>query len=1180
MRQVIWLALAVLLVTPVFACITPSADNTMVSSSDTVCYRSTPYYISDVDGNGIFNFTSDDIVLDCNGSEFSGSAWSGFGIYLHSRTNITVKDCTFRYFDSAIFLDSSSDNEFHGIRAYDNNDGFVLFNSTYNILNSSDLVNNSGSGISLSGGSDRNVFLDVVSGSNSKGLSCEDSDMNSVIGCSFEGQDFGLFLSNCTGSVFTGNDYMSNAYGAYLDHCRTNDFEDESVNGSTYGLYLDNGSGTNDFSRMAMTSNTYGVILENSSSNDFQGIDVSHGYMGFVVGTSSGNEFSDCTVMNMSQGIYLLGSGSNMFDNVIVHGSSDLGFYSVDSHGNIVRNSFISGNGMGVLLESSHRNQIIGTWVFDSADEGIMLDDALNTTIDDSFIYNNSDGISVSSSGRVRILDTDSYDNRAHGIRCLLSGIGTYSRLGLYSNNNGLLMSGCDDADITDVISYDNVLGFNITDSHRAYISGSEAYGNRHGFVFSASLNSTVDGSGSYSNNESGFLLGSGSEGNSFTGSYSYDNRYGFYFSAGSNNVSSANISGNTVFGFYFSSGSGNMVRDSVICHNSRLKNGPFYSQNAVVNNTFCVDAWDARHQIIKPRQYIYNFTSNTSNHINPANCTWFLNDTVNGIVYRNSTLVDEGSPFAFSLRLKQGIHPWNVSCYDSDGNDGVSAQNFLEILNTPPTQTAPSLSSSSGHAYNKDSLACKENNINDIDGDNMTVYYYWWKDGVRQDVSNASDVLSADLTSKGDTWNCSVKVYDNRSFGVERFSSSLVIIDDIASGGGSPLVMKGGSPLVMKYVETVPSRSSRRWDSIEAGIQGVFNVDNAELAVTRLTFIPLKALRGITITMEKVEGLPASVPVLEDVFEYLRISSSNLMNSDMDDIRIEFRVKKLWFSLNDFDEKRVYLNRYFNDGWVRLPTSYVTQDSDYHFYMAETDGFSYFAITSGDKGIPESVKEQPTVITGTREQPESGVVPEKDEGPAKEEPASVKSRSLLWVILSVVLLGALVGGLAYYVLASKQPEESSFLLPEERFDEFQPKDLHPSQHLVLNDGRSIKNIKDFYMALVTMSDFTFEQHLNQQFLDESDFYRWAKEDLGDEALAMELEDVTGRAEMIGILKRHISMKAGKESMPIDQDRARLKSYILDLRQLGHSGEVIRQKLYDIGWKREFVDDVVKEVIK
>lgn len=76
-------------------------------------------------------------------------------------------------------------------------------------------------------------------------------------------------------------------------------------------------------------------------------------------------------------------------------------------------------------------------------------------------------------------------------------------------------------------------------------------------------------------------------------------------------------------------------------------------------------------------------------------------------------------------------------------------------------------------------------------------------------------------------------------------------------------------------------------------------------------------------------------------------------------DPRIYFIVKKTWINENNIDEGSIRLNRYSEGKWNPLETTEIDEDFDYLYFMANTPGFSPFAITGQKKQTGDL---QPTI--------------------------------------------------------------------------------------------------------------------------------------------------------------------------------------------------------------------------
>ena len=98
-------------------------------------------------------------------------------------------------------------------------------------------------------------------------------------------------------------------------------------------------------------------------------------------------------------------------------------------------------------------------------------------------------------------------------------------------------------------------------------------------------------------------------------------------------------------------------------------------------------------------------------------------------------------------------------------------------------------------------------------------------------------------------------------------------------------------------------------------------------------------------------------------VYQFLDIwvQDSNAANvENIANATIGFRVAKLWIQSSNINQSSITLNRYSDGVWSQLPTVLVGDDGTYLYFIAQTPGFSPFAIT----GNPASVQASPLLLT------------------------------------------------------------------------------------------------------------------------------------------------------------------------------------------------------------------------
>jgi len=164
--------------------------------------------------------------------------------------------------------------------------------------------------------------------------------------------------------------------------------------------------------------------------------------------------------------------------------------------------------------------------------------------------------------------------------------------------------------------------------------------------------------------------------------------------------------------------------------------------------------------------------------------------------------------------------------------------------------------------------------------------------------------------------------------------------------------------------------------------------INKKSLAITQITFEVNKNLEDVDFY---VSTLQKPVFTISNAYQYVEIKADNLRKEDIVFSAVYFRVRKD----SGFIKDTVSLNKY--DGkWIKLPTRFVEEDSNYYYYEGETPGFSLFAITGEKAAMPQGPQKSG-----------AGKITEFEE--AEEEiPIAIAQKPLtqeLFIVLLVVLM-------------------------------------------------------------------------------------------------------------------------------------------------------------------------------
>ena len=128
----------------------------------------------------------------------------------------------------------------------------------------------------------------------------------------------------------------------------------------------------------------------------------------------------------------------------------------------------------------------------------------------------------------------------------------------------------------------------------------------------------------------------------------------------------------------------------------------------------------------------------------------------------------------------------------------------------------------------------------------------------------------------------------------------------------------------------------------------GIFKVEEILVNVN-------KEASNVKIIVSPALNVKLSLPVPPNkgaVFTYLKIES-NLQDTNIKQATIKFHVTKEWIKINNIDPNSVALYRWSN-GWEKLETKKISEDSNYIHYQAVSPGLSYYAVAGEKKaGIP-----------------------------------------------------------------------------------------------------------------------------------------------------------------------------------------------------------------------------------
>ncbi len=863
----------------------------------------------------------------------------------------------------------------------------------------------------------------------------------SVITSDFTMED-DLIECGSEGLTIGANDITLDCDGHVID----SDEEGRGVPGNlNYGIGISGYNSTtiknclvNDFSTGIYAENGYShTIQDNNLTDNYQifGGECGIHFSNIFDSTISGNNAS-----NNDIGIYFSSSSRNTIDSNTIDNNNNNnnvnGGYGIklesSSQNNTISNNYVRQNSkVGIYLKNSNNAVIEDNVVNDNSESGIFLDNGANNNITGNTINDNShDGIEMDGASNNYI-----YNNILKSNNGQSGSIPNWGGISLYSSSNNNVVDNND--------FYYNRGGLRMDGINSINITNNVFFSNRYSSIYFADddIGGTILIQGN-TLKDSGQTNGGGAI--DILCSYSTPDI----------NISNNVVSGNTPVWIEFES--------QAECDASNI---------AIQDNTLDVTLTSpAEGYTLDSSVDYYNFTYDVTNFL-PTNDDWGLGFTGNCTLYVDGTAKNVSSftdkatdvfgntKTISNVSVSYKAQTWYVSCEDDNGNTAESehkslttvsaqAQADIAVTTTANTETAVNAtvlsnnnitanitlmtgvatsgtitvsqyednpaSSTSGFGTSLGVFMGFDLNMSGLDWAIIKMYY---TDAQASGLDESTLRISY-FNATSNTW----QEYDDPYGGVNttanyvwanttHFSvfgasgntpSTTTTTTTTTSGGGSI----GGSLPSVKTEEGI--KVSHLWSAIKPDISAIFSITNIDVAFRKVMFDVKES--AVNIGMDVIalnENPEPSSEVVDPVYQYVEVDTTNLDTENIESAKISFRVKKSW--LNGNKKENVVLLRFTDSKWAELPTTLTNDDSTYAYYDATTPGFSHFAIAA-KKTAKEEIEIDPLEEV---EKEAEDVVEEIEEEDAVSEVEPVEpEKAYGWIIVVLVLI---IGVAIYY---------------------------------------------------------------------------------------------------------------------------------------------------------------------
>ncbi len=424
---------------------------------------------------------------------------------------------------------------------------------------------------------------------------------------------------------------------------------------------------------------------------------------------------------------------------------------------------------------------------------------------------------------------------------------------------------------------------------------------------------------------------------------------------------------------------------------------------------------------------YTANFTNITSiSGVGEGVQTYVDNATLNGTIYFYFVAAVDASG-----NLQNATPQGGINLSSSYGANNVTVNDSV-IPRVPDNLTATT-SGSTVTLYWR-------NVTQDVSGgsDWFNITYYVYKSDANQSVNISGNVTLANITGFVKSIATNTTSVTGLANGVYHFA--IVTADD---GGNVNLSV---TPLNYVNISVTPSSSSssssssgsssgggsgggsntptsegtkvsKRWDSLPAGI-ATMTIGKDDISFKSIDITVDTPRTGVDITVTALAEPPVVKRAVQGkVYQYIKIDKTGLVDSDVTQVKVEFKIEKKWFDANNGNVKNVVLQRYTSDLWTSLTTTYLRSDVTYQYFQATSPGLSIFAVVLKQT---DSLAGKTTEVLPNQDNAPGNESLENEAADAGEAAAKAKGRKklALFAVIAIVIAAALAG--AFFLVRKK----------------------------------------------------------------------------------------------------------------------------------------------------------------
>ena len=373
-------------------------------------------------------------------------------------------------------------------------------------------------------------------------------------------------------------------------------------------------------------------------------------------------------------------------------------------------------------------------------------------------------------------------------------------------------------------------------------------------------------------------------------------------------------------------------------------------------------------------------------------NGTFIANTTDSSISYYNATGLSEGATYTIGIQT-----------VDSSGNI-----NSTTVSDSAITRNYPVVSGVSGTNITKTSIT-----LTWAASDDTTTVQISRNDVVIGNVTGTTSYVDGSLTS-GTTYRYTLVPYNQDGLEGEAVSVSLRTSSSSSggsSGGSSSSGGSGGAASVEDFANVATKDVAKAYLRINTTATYQFTKEGNP--IQSISLYSLKNSGEIVSTVEVLNNrskLVNSTPE-GNIYQYVNMwvgKAGFATASSIKDSHVKFKVNASWIQQMGVSPSDVKLQRYNGNVWQVLPTTIVSNTTDYVVFESQTPGFSPFAITAEKVALTASNGDVQS--SNETKIPVSNVTQTED-----DHKEGTQSTASIWTIIAAILvIGFTVVGYTY----------------------------------------------------------------------------------------------------------------------------------------------------------------------